>query len=270
MPSPFPGIDPYLEGQVWSDFHSEFIAGLRAHLLPRLRPRYVALIEERIYVELDPEEPQYGYRPDVSIWAEPRSFHVRDGESVAVAAPVAAPTTAPVSVPLYMPEEVHEKYLGIYLRESRQLVTVIELLSPSNKQRRGKGRTEYLEKRDDLLGSETHLVELDLLRGGLRLPMRRRLPAGDYYAIVSRVDRRPWADVWPFTVRDPMPSVPAPLAGDDPDVPLDLQAVFNTVYDRAGYDYSVDYRREVLPPLSEENTAWAQELLAGVPADSAT
>ena len=115
-----------------------------------------------------------------------------------------------------------------------EVVTIIEVLSPANKRANSDGRREYLAKRAMILRSSAHLVEIDLLRGGERLPMAEPLPSVDYDVIVSRAPRRPMADVWPTTLRQPLPTVPIPLAGEDPEVPLDLQAIFHAVHERAG------------------------------------
>jgi hypothetical protein len=113
-----------------------------------------------------------------------------------------------------------------------------------------------MRKRETVLLSTAHLVELDLLRRGVRLPTQEALPPGDYYAFVCRQRRRPQAEVYAWSLRQPLPSIPVPLAGNDPDAVIDLQAVFTTVYERAGYDYSLDYQRAVEPPLSEVDAAW--------------
>jgi hypothetical protein len=112
-----------------------------------------------------------------------------------------------------------------------------------------------------VLQSHAHLVELDLLRGGLRLPTVTPLPQGDYFAIVSRRPRCPKASVYAWPLRDPLPTIPVPLKKGDPDVPLNLQTVFNTVYDRARYDLSLNYHAELQPPLSEENADWMRRLV---------
>lgn len=254
MPSRFPGMDPYLEGQVWKDFHSEFITGIRAALTPQLRPRYIARIEERVYVEHEPNGASHYIIPDVTIVEDTSTFAPMSGGG-------AATVTQPVAIPVVMPEEVRELYLEVRLRETHEVVTIVEALSPDNKRTGSDGRREYLAEREIVLTSPAHLIEIDLLRGGTRLPMARPLPPADYYVFVHRTRRRPIADVWHFTLRDPLPTIPVPLAGNDPDALLDLQAVFNAVYDRAGYDYSVDYQHGTVPPLNEEEAAWAQGLL---------
>ena len=112
-----------------------------------------------------------------------------------------------------------------------------------------------------MLLSATHLVELDLLCGDERLPTLEALPPGDYYAFVCQGQRRFQAEVYAWPLRRPLPPVPVPLAGADPDVVLDLQAMFTTVYDRAGYDYSLNYRPTLMLPLSDADQVWAQQLL---------
>jgi hypothetical protein len=139
------------------------------------------------------------------------------------------------------------------------VVTVLETLSPGNKRPGSDGRREYLKKREEILQSQTHLVELDLLRGGQRMPTVRPLPSADYCAIVSRSQRRPRADAYVWTIRDPLPTIPIPLNKGDPDVALDLQAVCTTVYDRARYHLSLDYSASLAPPLSEAEREWLNQ-----------
>jgi hypothetical protein len=259
-------MDPYIEGSVWEDFHTDFMSALRELLIPLVRPRYVVRIEERAYLEHSPGEGREWIRPDVAIAARPTgplSHESSGGTGTAVA--VAA---APVVVTLPIPEREREHFLTIRERESMEVVTVIEVLSPSNKRPGSDGRREYLGKRETVLVGPAHLVELDLLRGGERLPTVEPLPPGDYYAIVSRKLRRPEADVYFWTLRQRLPAIKIPLASYDADVLLDLQAAFATVYDRAGYDYSLDYRYPVEPPLTDEDAVWVQQQLTPLsPAD---
>jgi hypothetical protein len=115
-----------------------------------------------------------------------------------------------------------------------------------------------------VLKSNAHLSELDLLRGGERLPTNEPVPPADYYVFVCREHRRPRAELYPWSLRQPLPIIPMPLKDGDPDVALDLQTLITTVYDQACYDISLDYRRPVEPPLREEDAAWAQQLLEEV------
>lgn len=255
MPSPFPGMDPFLEGQAWETFHHGLIAVLLESLTLRVRPRYVVRVEERVYVERDPEHPREIIRPDVSVMEQ-------EGERVVARGGGPSTMSAPVLLTVPMPERVREAFLSIRHRDTREVVTIIEVLSPANKRPGGDGRHEYLRRRATVLQSPTHLVELDLLRGGQRLPTVEPLPPADYYALICRGDRRPQVEVYPWTLRQPLPLLPVPLRGEDPDVVLDLQALFQAVHERAGCDYSLDYQLPVEPPLEEPETDWVRALVA--------
>jgi hypothetical protein len=254
MSCPFPGMDPFIESQAWPDFHTRFITEIADLLMPHLRPRYFARLEERVYVEQETNGAIRTIRPDLTV--------VKDAAQPSPPSTAVATVTTPVSLRIAMPEKAREAYLEIRLRDTGEVVTVIELLSSANKRPGSDGRREYLRKRSAVLGSDVHLLELDLLRGGDRLPMEDPLPPGDHYAILSRAPRRPTCDVWFWTLAQPLPSVPVPLAGDDPDITLHLQSVMRGVYERAGYDYSLDYRAEVDPPLDHDAQAWVREQLA--------
>jgi len=252
-------MDPFIEGQAWTDFHHRFIADAATWLTPALLPRYVVRIDERVYVEREPPERADVIRPDVTIARRTDGVAAdrRDG-GISVAS-VIEPIT--VALPLASPETVAEAYLTIRLRETMAVVTVIELLSPSNKRRGSDGRREYLRKRDDILRSPVHLVEVDLLRGGQRLPIRGAVPATDYVGVVSRADERPNAAFYGWNLRQPLPTLPIPLHSEDADARLDLQAVFTMAYDRALYSQTLDYTQAVEPPLSDADAQWAKAIL---------
>lgn len=252
MPSPFPGMDPFIEGSDWEDCHVGLIAELGAVLVPRLRPRYIVRNERRVYDEHEVADHDRFIRSDVAVLAGDDR-----GEAEWTAA---ATTVTPVLVNLPMPEEMRETFLTIRELTTKEVVTVIEVLSPTNKRPGSDGRSEYLRKREEIIGSRTHLVELDLLRGGLRMPTADPLPRGDFYALVCR-SRRYKAEVYAWPLRHRLPKVPIPLANGDPDVEIDLQDVFTSVYDRAGYDYSLDYSRPVEPVLNESDVTWVASIL---------
>lgn len=256
MASPFPGMDPFVELRTWHDFHPQFIVGVRHYLVPHLRPKYVVETEERVYLERFTDEPEY-IRPALTVIQDvPSSDYDRAAISNAVASMEPSLRTVPV------PEDVKERYLVIKERKGEEIVTVIELLSPANKRRRSDGQKQYMKKRREVLRTETNLVEIDLLRGGERLPLRKPIVGVDYCAVVCRGNKRPQAELFAWMLRERMPTIPVPLAGDDPDVPLDLQGVFNSVYDQAGYDYSLPYRLALKPKLRDEDELWLQGLLA--------
>ena len=251
MPSPFPGMDPFIESQKWRDFHHSVITQIRDHLLQQVRPRYVTDIEENVYVTREGGDLLRIIAPDVSVVQKDGWLDSTDG-GVAVAA-------VPVILTLPQIDIIEEAYLIIRSRENDEVVTVIEVLSPTNK---FDGRGEYLNKRHAILHSEANLVEIDLLRGGRRLPTVEPLPIGDYFSFVTRVERRPKVEVYSWPLERRLPTIPIPLAEGDPDVQLDLQAVFDTTYDRAGYDYSLKYSKPIDPPLSEAQRVWVAEILA--------
>lgn len=256
MPSPFPGMDPFIEGQAWEDFHQGFIGELSAALVPLVQPRYVVRKERRIYVEHNAGGENRLLRTDVAV--------MRDDREQSPSAESRSSTTAlsPITIHLPMPEERREALLTIRERQTLEVVTVIELLSPANKREPSDGRRQYLAKREEILQSKTHLVELDLLRGGRRLPTVEPLPAADYYAFVCRSRPRDQAQVYVWPLRAALPEIPIPLSADDADVLINLQQVFTATYDRAGYDYSLDYSQPIHPPLPDPDAAWAAETLA--------
>lgn len=219
MPSPFPGMDPYIEDrEVWSDFHGGLANEIRGMLNGLIQPRYVARLTPYVTYEI------------IEI------------------------------VPLEFP-------LRLYTVEIRQagtmlLVTAIEILSPVNKRPGHEAHSDYLRKRRELLRSQAHFIEIDLLRGGERSPLERPVPPAPYYVTLSRVDRRPHVAVWPIQLADKLPVLPVPLLEPDPDAPLDLGAAVAAVYERGGYATLIDYGRPPPPPeLSQDEAAWLDEYL---------
>lgn len=256
MPSPFPGMDPFIESQRWEGFHASYVSGMRDALVAKLRPRYDVDVEVRVYLERrNLEQTARTFVADVGI------AHSDREPAVGGLALATEPTVDAHECVLPWPEEHREAYLVLRRPREAEVITVIELLSPTNKLRRANGRDLYLEKRMDLLQTRAHLVELDLLRGGERMPFSNA-PDGDYFVLVSRAGRRPIASVYGWRMAHRLPTIPIPLAQNDPDVELDLQAVFDVVYDRAGYDYTLDYTLDVAPAFSETEKKWAAGLLS--------
>jgi len=255
MPSPFPGMDPYLERSgLWPGVHHGLIHGMQVALTRAVAPRYVVAVEERVYMAAPEPDPYVG-RPDVVVAGPAQPM-------VAEALPQSATLSRPMVVELPHIEDVHERYLEIRTAGDERVITVIELLSPTNKLP-GKGRTLYLDKREDLLASWTGLVEIDLLRSGAPMPMRN-VPPVDYRILVSRPWERPRAHLHAFGVREPIPVIPVPLQRGEDEPPLDLGALLATVYDEARYDLRVDYTAPPDPPLAAADAAWAAEVIAGV------
>jgi hypothetical protein len=250
MPSPFPGMDPWLERpDLWPDVHNSLIAAIRDVLAPRLRPRYVVTLEERVFVE-DQQGLSLVGRPDLAVVGAERLAGGWTARSA----------TAVVEVEVPVTDRIRETYLEVRGAQEGEVVTVIEVLSPSNK-RSGEGRRAYVEKRTTAFASLTSLVEIDLLRAGEPMPVVRGRPASDYSILVSRAWARPRADLLPFSVRDEVPPVPVPLRRSEEEPTLDLGAILHGLYDRAGYDLRIDYAKPAEPPLGEADAAWAQERL---------
>jgi Protein of unknown function (DUF4058) len=259
MPSPFPGMDPYLESPVlWPDVHHELISEIRAALNLRLRPRYVARVELRVYISDEDDPGREALVPDLRVKRHPRRKGGRQSRATAPA------VTEPVFAPTLMDEEIKEAFLKILHLETEDLVTLIEVLSPTNKIRGSRGRASFMSKRQEIMNTEIHWVEIDLLRAGVHSVSNPPLhPSSDYRILASRSDQRTRTHYWPVGVRDALPVISIPLRGKDPEVPLDLGAVFRTVYDRAAYDVSIDYRKPPRPPLEGEDAKWARDLLRG-------
>lgn len=252
MPSPFPGMDPYLEGALWTTAHFALSAEIVRQLAPRLRPRYLVLPAERFVMET-PESVAItttNMYPDVRVARTPFVAETIQGTTIAVA-PLELATVIPTAVP----------HVTIEIRDTanRQLVTAIEVLSPTNK--RGEGRDEYLAKRRRFLLSTAHLLEIDLVRQGQRVPMQQPLPRAPYFIFLSRAEKRPITEIWPLSLKNPLPVIPVPLLPGDQDVALDLQLVFTTTYDLLGYDLALDYAQAPEVPLPREDAAWAETLL---------
>lgn len=246
MASPFPGMDPYLEGNLWTSFHAELATMIAHQLVPRLRPKYIA-IPERKFITGSWEEVMISggsMRPDVGI----RRTKGRTPGSGGTA-------TMTPSVKLRTHQATKIPHFRVEIRDvnERRLVTAIELLSPTNK---GSGRREYLRKRRRFLHSSAHLLEIDLHHQGRRIPLDDPYPDAGYFVLLNRARKRAWTEVWPVPIEQPLPTVPIPLLKGDADVPLDLQAALTTVYDAGGFDLVVDYREPPDVELSAEEAAW--------------
>jgi len=260
MPSPFPGMDPYLEEPgLWPDVHHGLISQIQAQLNQRLRPKYHIRVEERVYVSDENDPGREVIIPDLRIAGDVRDDR-HDWTAKEIAGGYAA-VAEPVVLTTLIDDEIHEAFLEVIDHQERMVVTVIEILSPTNKVSGSRGRASYLEKRQEVMTSPTHLVEIDLLRSGAAIHTRELLPPADYYVHVSRQSQRPKGVVWPILLTQRLPVISIPLRPDDEDAVLDLQDVLNSVYERAAYDLAVDYRREPVPPLNELQRRWARTVL---------
>ncbi len=249
MPSPFPGMDPYIEApSIWEDFHHNLAARIQEQLAPRLRPRYIAALESWVTFDQITIEPRYTIKPDVSVWRVKE--RVVDGTPVALA-------PAPLIGQIAVEDSIRVFSVEIRETETRQLVTAIEILSPVNKRPEHEAFETYQRKRRKLLRSEAHVLEIDLLHVGQRWQILTPLPSAPYFIFLSRADHRTRVEIWPLQWQEPIPLVPVPLREPDPDVPLDLGLAIRTIYDAAGYDLRIDYSQPPpKPDLAPEDAAW--------------
>lgn len=250
-------MDPYLEGEMWQEFHARLANQISMQLMPLVAPKYVALLTKRYALDrslgiLDAPTPQSMY-PDVHVVKPPRSF---------TSGPTSSPTTAITAPAAELPNIELAPQLSIEIRDiaNRRLVTLIEILSPANKY--GDGARDYEDRRLEILRTRTHLLEIDLLRGGRRIQLAGEQPEGDYYIYLSRIQRRPNTQVWAVALRDCLPVVPVPLLEADADVVLELQAAIDACFTLVGYERLLDYSGPPSPPqLRQTDAAWVDEVL---------
>ncbi|CUU34343.1 Protein of unknown function (DUF4058) [Armatimonadetes bacterium GXS] len=261
MGNPFPGMNPYLEDpSIWGDVHHTLISAIRRQLNRALPKGYVALIEERIYLET--VETFRRYVPDVTV-SKPQ---IQSGEK---GHPAAAIANLPVRIEI-QDEPVREPFIQVFCvrNRERRLVAVIEVLSPSNKTPHSEGRKLYLQKQHELLYSNVHLMEIDLLHYGKHTvfvpyeALKRVRSEWDYLIVLHRTE---WsstkADVWFVNLAESLPRVQLPLIEDDPEVVIDLQAAIDEVYEEGQYHELLDYSVDPPVKLPEAQLAWIHALL---------
>lgn len=259
MPSPFPGMDPYLEAPAfWTGVHDSLIVYARDAMQPLLLPRYYVEIGERIYFE-DVREVIY---PDATVHHRRLDKPARDVPGHGRTATLVADEPARFQIDLRQ----REAFLEIRAAGSHEVVTIIELISPANKYGSGHGREEYRRKQEQVMDSTANLAEIDLLRRGSSIVMAPpghllTLPGYDYLACVSRASDRGWVDAYAVTVRERLPRVAIPLREGDADVVLDLPAVLDRCYDSGAYVARVDYNQPPPDPFRPEDEEWADTLL---------
>ena len=267
MPSPFPGMDPFLEDPaIFPDLHDSLITYMREVLNGILPLPYYAATASRVWIETS----QRRIEPDVNVLhpREPLNGGVQAGGAGGGVAVAEAPATEPFVIPLVQ-EEVRETFLEIHAQPGgERLVTTIEVLSPANKTPAGHGRTPYLQKQDEILRSRVHLVEIDLLRVGVPttvVPIDAAVrTAGffDYHVCVHRWDRPNVCFVYPIQLQGRLPVVSIPLLPDDRPVVVDLKAVLDRAYDSGRYRQRARYREQPPPPPLHPNQAvWVEQLL---------
>lgn len=262
MPSLFPGMDPYLEYPAfWSSFHTRLMVAIADAIAPQLSPQYYVEVESRTYQSDESDEELLIGIPDAIVFAGQSDTPLAESSIPEAASVMTQLRPEKVTVP--MPLEVKERYLEVREMGTDTVITVIELLSPTNK-RSGEGRTAYEKKRRLILGSATHLVEIDLLRGAKPMMVRGTQADSAYRILISRSQQRPTADLYKIALQQPLPSFPIPLKPEDSEPLVPLQEVFSHLYDRARYATRIDYRQPMPPPpLLEADQQWVNDLLSG-------
>jgi hypothetical protein len=269
-------MDPYLEHpNLFPGLHDGMITYTRELLQPKLPAPYFAEMSDRVWVEFS--ERRIG--PDVHVTRRQDSeddFAAGGGTATAVLDAVSVRTEpAVIRVARVLQDEYRESYLEIrtFDGDQERLVTVVEILSPSNKTPGAHGRELYRTKQREILGSQVNLVEIDLLRAGVHTTavpesaMLAQVGARDYHVCVHRFDRFEEFFVYGFGVRDTLPEIRVPLLPDVPPVPLDLQTVFQRAYETGPYARRVRYgEQEIVPPLRPEDAEWATSRVTARPA----
>jgi Protein of unknown function (DUF4058) len=251
MELPFAGMDPYLEAPTrWPDVHHRLITAIANQLQAQLSSRYDAIIQPQTVTEIF-EEP-LRFVPDVGVFESSKSG--QQGRSAVL--------SAPLTNTVLMEYPTRYARIEIQNLERNKLVTVIEVLSPANKRPGNKGADAYNEKRQELFSTSAHLLELDLLRAGLRPMFARPLPNNPYFIFLSRAKLRPQIEVWPLSLREEIAPVPVPLLTPDPDIVLDVGAALKEIYRQAAYERRIDYKESPpLPELPAEDAVWLDEHL---------
>lgn len=256
MPSPFPGMDPYLEGYLWPDFHHRLASRISVLLAPQLQPKYVARLEISV-IEDETFEAEIGVMyPDVEIVQVQPALQPAGGVMLVEPGTTVAPLTIPIP---------QVRLVSVEIRDvaENQLVTSIEIISPVNK--REPHLSRYRQKRERIRGADVHLLEIDLVRRGTRVWEYARLPQVPYVVVLTRAGSSTM-EVWPIKLSESLPRLPVPLRHPDKDVVLDLPAALANVYDEAFYHLSIDYQQAPPPPpLSAEEQAWTKQLLSPAP-----
>ena len=259
MKSPFPGMDPWLEGADWQDLHNSLAIALKEQLVPKVAPHYIVRVEIQVVFDPDYTDEINIFYPDVELLKKQKPERP-DIVSEPETAYELSKTPSTMIIPLPVPVELKIPFLEIREPKSNNLITVIEILSPANK--RNPNLAKYRKKRAKLVEEGIHLLEIDLLRRGERPLQNSALPKEAHYFVMLQRSGQMSVEVWAMTVRDPLPIVPVPLAAPTADVLLDLGQAMRDIYQRSRYDLSIDYNSTPPPPnFSEEDKKWIEQIL---------
>ena len=264
MPNPFPGMNPYLENpQRWRDVHNSLIYCFRAALSAVLPPAFAAIMEERVYVQHVGKEKEYVADALVT-YVSASDTGKENGEAALVRTPQDKTSLAFDKPRQMIFDDMEEREVFLNVRAGKdfeEVIAVVEFLSPTNKTP-GVGRNTYKQKQQDLLNSNTHLLEIDLLRSGLyslappETGLRERLGSFDYLISLHHAGEGAAFDIWAMTLRERLPRLLLPLTNGEA-VVVDLQEVLERAYRDGDYDRIVDYLRPPNPPLEPGDASWA-------------
>jgi hypothetical protein len=261
MTSPFPGMNPYLENpDLWSEVHHRLITAIAIAIAPPLRPKYRVAIEKRIY-RMNTEDSILIGIPDLAILKQ-----VKNDNKDLISSHTGVMTLAKetenrsVTVTLPLPLEIKQGYLEIREVSTGKVITVIEIISPTNKITK-EGRKAYLNKREKLLASDTNLIEIDLIRSGEKMPILTNIPETDYRILVVRNDQLPSAQLYGFDLRDTIPDFTIPLQSNETELELNLQNLLLEIYEQAGFDLTLDYSHDPVPNVLEKDRKWLDSVL---------
>ena len=251
--SPFPGMDPFLEDPTeWGGVHLRLINSISDQLAALVQPNFSVKIEQHVYLITPEESRTQQIVPDVYLIETPPQA-TWAGAAVGIMVPT-------IVEPIYE-AEITERWIEVRDKRDRSVVTTIEVLSPFNKAKNTSGRSAFLQKRNNVMLSHTHWVEIDLLRAGER-------PAevagkSDYYALLKRSGIFGAYEVWYSDLRDRLPTIGIPLRPPFDDVPLDLQAAFSDIYQRGRYAADIDYAGDApAPTLRPPVALWIKKQIA--------
>ena len=243
----FPGMDPFIEDQLWREFHTLMTSQIRLTLNQHVAPLYYAPLRQYKYGNIDPHTPTASTPPPITSLTPDHPADV-------------TPSTRrykPMFYDIWEPSHVEIR------SERGELVTLIEMLTPDDKA--GGVDRPYLRRRQHFILNRVNFVEIDLLRGGQRT--EGGMPDEGYTAFIVKVDANDDVHgfVYEIGLRDPLPTIPIPLHPQHADTPLNLAAIFKQVYVQARYAINVDHTRTLRPPLNEDDAAWVEATLANRP-----
>jgi hypothetical protein len=254
MKSPFPGMDPYLEGSLWADVHQALAYQIRRQLVPLVEPTYVVRLAISMIPDQIPADEARAMYPDVNVV---QVRELLEAYQIANRDTGIAPPT--LTFELALPAMVPQVSVEVRDADFNKLITSIEILSPANK--REPGMQAYLAKREELRKVHVHLLEIDLLRRGIRPWPDTPLPECAYLLTVIRAQHIR-AEAWPIALQQPLPVIPVPLREPDDDVPLNLQDILALIYQEARYARTINYQRQPPPPaLSSHDADWVAALV---------